>query len=281
VTYLASVKETFVDKRWGIIAITLGILVGVFSAFICIKFNLVIFGFNIMYILSPLAAGFVETVIAREKYGKSTGAISALLTFILINIWGWFLLGYITNNPTTFNLITLIAIVLTIQAAFPIFMNYLLFVVGVSILKKIIGFLVYLPTKIQGKPKEVVEDREVYGPSVDEVFLDSLKIPLVSVPNTPVGTIKTNIGLVTGEAIAEEKEAKNLITKLTNIIEPTQIEDIYLGEAKKVALSRMLQTAKDLGANTVIEVLIDYVSIGGFQGNAFIVTATGTAVLYE
>ena len=119
------------------------------------------------------------------------------------------------------------------------------------------------------------------GPSVDEVFLDTLKIPLVSIPNTPVGTIKTNIGLVTGEAIAEEKEAKNLITKLTNIIEPTQIEDIYLGEAKKVALSRMLQSAKDLGANTVIEVLIDYVSIGGFQGNAFIVTATGTAVLSE
>ena len=279
-TYLASVKETFVDKRWGIIAITLGILVGAFSAYLCIKFNLVIFGFNIMYILSPLAAGFVETVIAREKYGKSTGAISALLTFILINVWGWFILGYITNNPTTFNIITLIAIVLTIQAAFPIFMNYVLFVVGVSILRKIIGFLVYLPTRIRGEPVEVVENREV-GPSVDEVFLDTLKIPLVSVPNTPVGKIKTNIGLVTGEAIAEEKEAKNLITKLTNIIEPTQIEDIYLGEAKKVALSRMLESAKDLGANTVIEVLIDYVSIGGFQGNAFIVTATGTAVLYE
>jgi len=277
---LASVKETFVDKRWGIIAITLGILVGIFSAYICIKYNLVIFGFNIMYILSPLAAGFVETVIAREKYGKSTGAISALLTFILINIWGWFLLGYITNNPTTFNLITLIAIVLTIQAAFPIFMNYILFVVVISIIRKIIGFLVYLPAKIQGKPKEVVQDK-VYGPSVDELFLDALKIPLVSVPNTPVGMIKTNIGLVTGEAIAEERESKNLISKLTNIIEPTQIDDVYLSEAKKAALSRMLQSAKDLGANTVIEVLIDYVSIGGFQGNAFIVTATGTAVIYE
>ena len=280
-TYLASVKETFVDKRWGIIAITLGILVGVFSAYICIKFNLVIFGFNIMYILSPLAAGFVETVIAREKYGKSTGAISALITFLLINIWGWFILGYITNNPTEFNLITLIAIVLTIQAAFPILMNYVLFVVVISIVRKIIGFLVYLPSKIQGKPKNVEENMEVYGPSVDEIFLDGLVIPLVSVPNTPIGNIKTNIGLVTGEAIAQEKEAKNLFTKLTNIIEPTQIEDIYLGEAKKVALTRMLQSAKASGANTVIEVLIDYVSVGGFQGNAFIVTATGTAVVYE
>lgn len=278
---MASVKETFVDKRWGIIAITLGILVGVFSAFVCIKFNLVIFGFNIMYILSPLSAGFVETVIAREKYGKSTGAISALITFILINIWGWFILGYITNNPTTFNIITLIAIILTIQAAFPIFMNYLLFVVVISIVRKIIGFLVYLPSKIQGKQNEVVVNNEIKGPSVDEVFLDTLKVPLLTVANTPIGKIKTNIGLVTGEAIAEEKEAKNFVSKLTNIIKPTQIDDIYLGEAKKVALSRMLQSAEDLGANTVIEVLIDYVSIGGFQGNAFIVTATGTAVLYE
>jgi uncharacterized protein YbjQ (UPF0145 family) len=281
VTYLVSVQETFIDKKWGIIAITLGILVGFFSALFCIRFHLIIFGFNIMYIVSPLAAGFVETVIAREKYGKSTGAISALITFILINIYGWFLLGYITNNPTTFNLITLIAIVLTIQAAFPILMNYVLFVVVISIIRKIIGFLIYLPSKIRGSPQKAMVDEGIYGPSADEVFIDSLKIPLVTVPNTPVGKIKTNIGLVTGEAIAEEKEAKNLITKLTNIIEPTQIEDIYLAEAKKVALSRMFQSAKDLGANTVIEVLIDYVSIGGFQGNAFIVTATGTAVVYE
>ena len=105
-------KETLTDKRWGIIAIVLGILVGFFSALICIRLNLVIFGFNVMYILSPLTAGFVETVIANRKYGKSTGAISALITFILINFYGWVLYGYITNNPTTLNLITLIAILI-------------------------------------------------------------------------------------------------------------------------------------------------------------------------
>ena len=69
--------------------------------------------------------------------------------------------------------------------------------------------------------------------------------------------------------------------KLTNIIKPAELEDIYLGEAKKKAISRMLEDAKLNGANTVIDVLIDYVSVGGFQGNAFIVTATGTAVVSE
>ena len=274
-------QNTISEKRWGIIAIVLGILVGFFSAVICIRLHLVIFGFNIMYILSPLAAGFVETVIANRKYGKGTGAISALITFILINFYGWVLYGYITNNPTTFNLITLIAIVLTIQAAFPILMNYVLFVIGLSIIRRVIEFMVFLPSRIRRKPRETRVKEEISGPSADETFLDELAIPMVSVPYVPTGKIKRNIGLVTGEAIAEEKETEGLIMKLTNIIKPAELEDIYLGEAKKKAISRMFEDAKLNGANTVIDVLIDYVSVGGFQGNAFIVTASGTAVVYE
>ena len=274
-------QNTISEKRWGIIAIVMGILVGFFSALICIRLHLVIFGFNIMYILSPLAAGFVETVIANRKYGKGTGAISALITFILINFYGWVLYGYITNNPTTFNLITLIAIVLTIQAAFPILMNYVLFVIGLSIIRRAIEFMVFLPSRIRRKPPETRVKEETSGPSADETFLDELAIPMVSVPYVPTGKIKRNIGLVTGEAIAEEKETEGLIMKLTNIIKPAELEDIYLGEAKKKAISRMFEDAKLNGANTVIDVLIDYVSVGGFQGNAFIVTASGTAVIYE
>ena len=59
------------------------------------------------------------------------------------------------------------------------------------------------------------------------------------------------------------------------------LEDINLAEARKAAISRMLEKAKSLGANTVVEVLIDYVSMGGLQGSVLIVTATGTAVVYE
>ena len=40
----------------------------------------------------------------------------------------------------------------------------------------------------------------------------------------------------------------------------------------------MLENAESMGANAVVEVLIDYVSMGGLQGSATIVTATGTAV---
>jgi uncharacterized protein YbjQ (UPF0145 family) len=280
VTYLG-IKKTLMEKRWGIIAILLGILVGFISALVCIIWHLVIFGFNIMYIISPLMAGFVETIIARRKYGKSTGAISALATFLLINIYGWFIPGSIidpTKEPATLSFITIIAIVLTIQAAFPIFMNYLLFVVGVSIIRRIIGALIFFPSRIRGKPMETVK-YEINGPSADENFLNELTVPLLSVPNT--GKIKKNIGLVTGEAVAEEKETEGLVNKLTNILEPTLLENVNLGEARKEAMSRMLEKAKLMGANNVVEVIIDYVSMGGLQGSVLIVTATGTAVIYE
>lgn len=275
------IKKTLMEKRWGIIAILLGILVGFISALVCIIWHLVIFGFNIMYIISPLMAGFVETIIARRKYGKSTGAISALATFLLINIYGWFIPGSIidpTKEPATLSFITIIAIVLTIQAAFPIFMNYLLFVVGVSIIRRIIGALIFFPSRIRGKPMETVK-YEINGPSADENFLNELTVPLLSVPNT--GKIKKNIGLVTGEAVAEEKETEGLVNKLTNILEPTLLENVNLGEARKEAMSRMLEKAKLMGANNVVEVIIDYVSMGGLQGSVLIVTATGTAVIYE
>ena len=281
-TYLG-VKKTLMEKRWGIIAILLGILVGFGSALVCIIWHLVIFGFNIMYIISPLMAGVVETVIARRKYGKSTGAISALATFLLINIYGWFLPGSVidpTKEPATLSFITIIAIVLTIQAAFPIFMNYLLFVVGVSIIRRIIGALIFLPSRIRGKPMEKGK-YEISGPSAHETTLNELSVPLLSVPYTGKGKIKKNIGLVTGEAIAEEKETVGLVNKLTNILEPTLLENVNLGEARKEAMSRMLEKAKLMGANNVVEVIIDYVSMGGLQGSVLIVTATGTAVIYE
>jgi len=44
-------------------------------------------------------------------------------------------------------------------------------------------------------------------------------------------------------------------------------------------VSRMLEEAKSMGADNVIDVLVDYVSMGGLQGSALIVTATGTAVI--
>jgi uncharacterized protein YbjQ (UPF0145 family) len=278
---MVAVKKFLVEKRWALIAILIGVFYGFGSAILCIAFNLVIFGFNIMYIVSPLLAGFVEAFIARRRYGKSTGAISALLTFLLINGYGWFGPGLIfPKEPATLSLITIIAIILTLQAAFPILINYILFVVVIGIIKKFIEFLIYIPSKILTKPPEAKEKKEtIIGPSADEVFLDGLTIPLLSVSPSTGGKIKKYLGIVGGEAVAEEKKVEGSLSKLTKIIEPTQLDDMNLSEARKLAISRMLDDAELLGANTVVNVLVDYVSMGGLQGSALIVTATGTAVI--
>jgi sporulation protein YlmC with PRC-barrel domain/uncharacterized protein YbjQ (UPF0145 family) len=267
------------EKRWALVAIFLGVFAGFGSALICIAWNLVIFGFNIMYIVSPLLGGFIETFIASRKYGRSTGAISALLTFMIINGYGWFGPGIIfPKEPVTLSLITIIAIILTIQAAFPILVNYILFVVVVGTFLKITKALLNLPSRlIQRMPIET--EKKIITKQPDEIFLDELTTPLLSVPHVNGKKIQSYVGLVAGEGIAEEKKSEGRFSNLLKIIEPTPLEDMNLGEAKKVALSRMLENAASMGANAVEEVLIDYVSMGGLQGSVTIVTATGTAVI--
>jgi uncharacterized protein YbjQ (UPF0145 family) len=106
-------------------------------------------------------------------------------------------------------------------------------------------------------------------------------MPIVSVPHVDGGEIKQYLGLVVGEAVAEEKNSNGRFSNLLKTIQPKQLDDVNLGEARKLALSRLLENAESMGANSVIEVLINYVSMGGLQGSALIVTASGTAVIYE
>lgn len=272
-------KSSPLKNRWAILAIYIGFAVGVISAVICLRWQLIIFGFNIMYIVSPLLAGVVESYIAIKKHGKSTGAISALLTFLLINLYGWVLPGWIfPKEPATLSLITIIALVLTIQAAFPIFVNHILFVVVPGIVARFMAVLLRTPSEIIQ-----LTSTETEGgiKQADEIFLNELTTPLVSVHDVKGEKIESYVGLAIGEAIAEEKGSQGRFQNLVKIIEPAQLENFNLGEAKKVALSRMLENAESMGANGVIEVIIDFVSMGGIQGSVTIVTATGTAVIFH
>lgn len=268
--------NTLYERRWALIAIFIGTVAGLGSAILCIAWNLVIFGFNIMYIVSPLLAGFIETFIGTRKYGKSTGAISALITFILINAWGWLSPGfYFPKEPVTLSVITIIAIGLMIQAAFPIFVNYILFVVVVGVFIRFMR----LPARILGLNLKTGEEQE--WSQADEISVDGLTEPLISVSEVEGKKIGRYIGLVTGDAVTKEEEVESTLEKLLNVIQPRKLGDLHLSDARNLAVSRMLENGQELGADHVIEVLIDYVTIGGLQGSATIVTATGTAVSYE
>lgn len=263
-----------IEKRWGLAAVIPGFLAGFISAYLCIIWGLVIFGFNIMYIISPLLAGFIETMIARERYGRSTGAISALLTFIIINLYGWFIPATRidpTKEPVTLCLITLIAIVLTLQAAFPTLVNYVLIV---TLKGSIYGFIQFLGRLGLIKAPETGYHRVTE--SLDDL---QMEMPLVSVPGVNGNRIKSYMGLVAGEAVAEEVRYKGRFANLIRIIEPPSLHRFKLAEARGDAVSVMLDRAASMGANAVVEVIIDYVPVGGLQGGAVIVTATGTAVV--
>ncbi len=118
---------------WAFIAIISGAIVGLVSAVISLKFGLVIYGFNIMYIISPLIAGFVESYVARKKYGGSTGALSAIIIFLGVNIYGWFF----PNEPIEWNLYTIGGLLFAFQATFPTIVNFVI----AAFLTYILGFL--------------------------------------------------------------------------------------------------------------------------------------------
>lgn len=277
---LKSVNNFFVEKRWALGAIFIGVLVGFLSAVICVRGNLVIFGFNIMFIVSPLIAGYVEAYIARRKYGRSTGAISALLIFIIINAYSWLF----PKDPIVLNLFTLGGLALMIQAAFPILINYILFVVFLGTITWVIGylgnFLSNMTDKIIRRSSDEKDDETGKEPGLEGAtsdFLDSLESPISTVPYLSAGNIVKHLGMVVGEAVVGEKESKGI----SKIISQDKLDEVEMSKARERAIAKLLEEAEKIGGNTVVEVSIDYNSVGGLSGSATIVTATGTAVLYE
>jgi uncharacterized protein YbjQ (UPF0145 family) len=268
---LTSIKNYILDKRWAIAAVLIGTSLGFISAVICVYANLVIFGFNIMFIISPLIAGFTEAIIARKKYGRSTGAISALLIFIIINIYGW----VFPKNPITLNLFTLGGIALTIQAAVPILVNYLLFVVFLGTITYVMGIIGNLIAKLLGNEIESIEEPQTADlPRLDLLFS--------TVTDIEGKKILKQFGLITGEAILKEekKEGKSSFSKKITPKNGSNVE-YKLGIIRNNALKNLEREAKELGANAVLGVNIDYKSIGGIKGSTIMVTATGNAILYK
>ena len=72
-----------------IFSIIMGIIVGLLVVYICIIFNLAIWGFNIYLIFAPLIAGFVETYLSQKLTNTTSGAISSIVLFIVTNLIGW------------------------------------------------------------------------------------------------------------------------------------------------------------------------------------------------
>ncbi|MDI6767419.1 MAG: heavy metal-binding domain-containing protein [Bacteroidota bacterium] len=88
-------------------------------------------------------------------------------------------------------------------------------------------------------------------------------------------------GLVSGEAILGANIFKDFFAGIRDIVGGRSAAyEEELRKAKEIAITEMQQQARDLGANAVIGVDLDYETVGQ-SGGMLMVSASGTAVYIE
>ena len=91
------------------------------------------------------------------------------------------------------------------------------------------------------------------------------------------------LGLVSGEAILGANIFKDFFAGIRDIVGGRSAAyEKELRKAKTIAIEEMTREANSLGANAILGVDLDYETIGiGKGGNMLMVSASGTAVVYE
>jgi uncharacterized protein YbjQ (UPF0145 family) len=102
-------------------------------------------------------------------------------------------------------------------------------------------------------------------------------------PNIEGKRLVKYLGLVSGEAILGANIFKDLFAGIVDIVGGRSgAYEEELRQAKQIALEEMEEEARALGANAVVGVDLDYETISmGSSGGMLMVSASGTAVLYE
>ena len=104
---------------------------------------------------------------------------------------------------------------------------------------------------------------------------------IVTTPTVAGHRLTRSMGLVSGEAILGANIFRDLFAGIRDIVGGRSAAyEQELRKAKNIALEEMAQQARDLGANAVVSVDLDYetIQVGG-GGGMLMVSASGTAVL--
>jgi uncharacterized protein YbjQ (UPF0145 family) len=105
---------------------------------------------------------------------------------------------------------------------------------------------------------------------------------LVTTTNTVEGKrIVEYKGLVAGEAILGANVFRDLFASIRDIVGGRSGSyERVLSDARNTAVDDMTERAREMGANAVIGVDVDYETVGA-NGSMLMVTAAGTAVRIE
>ena len=103
---------------------------------------------------------------------------------------------------------------------------------------------------------------------------------IVTTPQLDGQPVRRYLGLVSGEAILGANIFRDLFAGIRDIVGGRSAAyEEELRRAKQIALDEMAQQARELGANAVLGVDLDYESIQMGQGGGMLmVSASGTAV---
>ena len=104
---------------------------------------------------------------------------------------------------------------------------------------------------------------------------------LTTTPNIQGREITQYFGIVSGETIIGANLFKDFFAGIRDIVggRASSYESV-LREAKESALQEMSDQAARMGANAVIDIDLDFETVGA-NGSMLMVTAAGTAVRYQ
>jgi uncharacterized protein YbjQ (UPF0145 family) len=104
---------------------------------------------------------------------------------------------------------------------------------------------------------------------------------ITTTPNIEGKRIVKYLGIVSGDAIVGVNVLKDLFAGIRDIIGGRAgAYERELKKAKEIALSEMIEEAKELGANAVVGIDLDYETVGQ-NGSMLMVSVSGTAVIVE
>ncbi len=104
---------------------------------------------------------------------------------------------------------------------------------------------------------------------------------VTTTPSVESQPVAQYLGIVSGEAIMGANMFKDMFAGIRDIVGGRSgAYEEELRKAKDIALSEMEDNARNLGANAILSVDLDYETVGS-NGSMLMVTASGTAVRLE
>jgi uncharacterized protein YbjQ (UPF0145 family) len=101
---------------------------------------------------------------------------------------------------------------------------------------------------------------------------------LTTTPTIEGRSVKTYLGIVTGEAIVGANIFKDMFAAIRDVVGGRAAAyEQTLTEAKDMAMTEMQQRAEQLGADAILSIDLDYEVLGKNNG-MLMVSASGTAV---